>query len=78
MLRPVSKVIAVAIVTMINVFRRPALPTTQPNRRYMITPRIVRIDGVKTPPNVPRPRLPVPDVDVAALVMAEWRRHSTR
>lgn len=32
---------------------RPALPTTQPKRIYMITPKIVRIEGVKTPANAP-------------------------
>jgi len=45
----------VHMVTMTRVPRSPTLPTTHPNRRYMITPRIVRIDGVKTPPKVPRP-----------------------
>jgi hypothetical protein len=34
---------------------RPALPTTQPKRRYIITPKIVNIEGVKTPPNVSNP-----------------------
>lgn len=32
---------------------RPALPTTQPRRKYIITPRIVSNVGVKTPPKVP-------------------------
>lgn len=46
----------VAIVTMIRVPVRPACPSTHlRKRRYMMTPRMVRIDGVKTPPNVPRP-----------------------
>jgi len=30
----------------------PAFPTTQPRRRYIITPRIVSTSGVKTPPKV--------------------------
>jgi hypothetical protein len=42
---------------MINVPIKPTFPTTQPNRRYIMTPRIVKIDGVKTPPNVPKPPL---------------------
>jgi len=51
----VRKVMPVEMVTMSSVPSNPALPTTHPNRRYMMTPRIVRIDGVNTPPNVPRP-----------------------
>ena len=35
--------------------------TTQPKRRYMITPRMVRMVGVKTPRKVPRRG---PDEDV--------------
>jgi hypothetical protein len=42
-------------VTIIKVPRRPTFPTTQPKRRYIITPRIVSMDGVKTPPKVPSP-----------------------
>ena len=33
--------------------RNPALPTTQPSRRNIITPSMVRTSGVKTPPNTP-------------------------
>jgi hypothetical protein len=33
--------------------RRPAFPTTHPSRRYMMTPRMVRSVGVKTPAKVP-------------------------
>jgi hypothetical protein len=33
---------------------RPALPTTNPNRKNNIIPRIVKILGVKTPAKVPR------------------------
>jgi len=58
----VSAVIDVQIVTMISVFARPTFPTTQPNRRYMITPRIVRIDGVNTPAKVPNPLSPTSSV----------------
>ncbi len=32
---------------------RPAVPITQPKRKYMITPKIVRIEGVKTPAKAP-------------------------
>lgn len=46
---------AVEIVTIARVPIKPALPTTQPKRKYMITPKIVNIEGVKTPPNVPNP-----------------------
>jgi len=42
-----------AIVTMRRVRGSPTFPRTQPNRRYMMTPRIVRIEGVKTPLKVP-------------------------
>jgi hypothetical protein len=31
----------------------PALPTTQARRRYMMTPRMVRTVGAKTPAKVP-------------------------
>ena len=31
----------------------PALPTTHPRRRYIITPRMVSTSGVKTPAKVP-------------------------
>jgi hypothetical protein len=33
--------------------KNPALPTTQPSRKYMITPRMVKTSGVNTPPNAP-------------------------
>lgn len=33
--------------------KSPALPTTQPRRRYRITPKIVNMEGVNTPPKVP-------------------------
>lgn len=51
----VRKVIEVAKVTMMSVPISPTLPTTQPKRRYMITPNIVRMDGVNTPPKVFKP-----------------------
>ena len=54
---PVRNVIEVARVTMTRVPPQPTLATTQPKRRYMITPKIVRIEGVYTPPKVPKPEL---------------------
>ena len=36
--------------------RRPSSPTTQPSRRNMTTPRMVRSVGVKTPSHVPKRR----------------------
>lgn len=53
--RAVRKVMRVERVTMRRVPARPTFPTTHPNLRYMMTPRIVRMDGVNTPPNVPNP-----------------------
>ncbi len=32
---------------------KPATPTTHPKRKYIITPRMVNMDGVKTPENDP-------------------------
>jgi hypothetical protein len=51
--REVRKVMAVDRVTINKVPIKPTFPTTQPNLRYMIAPRMVRRDGVKTPPKVP-------------------------
>ena len=51
----VRNVIRVEMVTISRAPLRPTFPTTQPNLRYMMTPRIVRIEGVNTPPKVPRP-----------------------
>jgi hypothetical protein len=36
-----------------KVAQRPACPIIHGKRRYMITPRMVRMEGVKTPPNAP-------------------------
>ena len=52
--RAVRKVMEVERVTIRRVPPRPTLPTTQPNLRYMMTPRMVRIEGVNTPPKVPK------------------------
>ena len=38
---------------MISALKMPAWPTTWPKRRNMMTPRIVSVLGVKTPPKVP-------------------------
>ena len=52
---PVKKVMAVAMVTISKVPAKPTWPTTHPKRRYIITPKMVRIEGVNTPPKVPSP-----------------------
>ena len=51
--RVVMSVIAFAIKTMKMTRRKPRCPTNHPERRYMITPRMVRIVGVNTPRSVP-------------------------
>src|SRR5699024_1756045 len=53
--RAVKNVIPIATVTIMKEPISPTLPTTHPNRRYMITPISVSTEGVKTPPNVPSP-----------------------
>ena len=53
--RAVKNVIDVESVTIKKVPLSPTFPTTHPKRRYMMTPSIVRIDGVNTPPNVDNP-----------------------
>ena len=56
-LKPVATVMRWATTTMISAPPKPTLPTTFPSERYMTTPRMVRIDGVNTPPNVPKRRV---------------------
>ena len=56
--KPVHKVTDFASKIIQMVPARPALPTTQPMRRYIITPRMVNTLGVNTPPKVARPKLP--------------------
>jgi hypothetical protein len=51
----VKNVTEVASVTITTVQNGPTVPRTQPNRRYITTPKIVRILGVNTPLNVPNP-----------------------
>jgi hypothetical protein len=53
--RDVKKVMLVERVTIIRVPSKPTLPTTHPKRRYIITPKMVKIEGVKTPLKVPKP-----------------------
>jgi hypothetical protein len=50
---PVRVVMSLAHSTMMMASRIPDSPTTWPKRRNMITPRIVSVLGVKTPPKVP-------------------------
>ena len=45
-LRPVMKVMLLAMSTTTMVMPSPRLPSTQPKRRYMIKPRMVRVLGV--------------------------------
>jgi hypothetical protein len=52
--KAVKKVINEDKVTIIRVGTKPTFPITHPKRRYMITPRIVRMLGVNTPLNVPK------------------------
>ena len=52
---PVRKVIVLESVTMTSVDASPTEPSTQPKRRYITTPMIVRMLGVNTPANVPKP-----------------------
>lgn len=53
MLKPVATLMtwATRIITMEPI--RPAWPTTHPKRMYIITPRMVRIEGVNTPAKNP-------------------------
>lgn len=51
--KDVSVVISFAQRMMIRQLPILAWPTTSPKRRNMITPRIVKVLGVKTPPKVP-------------------------
>ena len=47
----------VASPSMRRAWNKPAVPTMNPRRRNRMIPRIVRMLGVKTPPNVPSPAL---------------------
>ena len=49
----VMTVMALARTTTRKTRMRPRCPTSHPVRRYMITPRMVRMVGVKTPTKVP-------------------------
>ena len=53
MLSPVVNEITCASNIMAIIPVSPATPATQPKRRYMITPRMVNIEGVKTPEKAP-------------------------
>lgn len=48
-------VMRVPRVTIMSVPISPTLPTTHPKRKYIITPKTVRMEGVKTPPKVFKP-----------------------
>ena len=51
--RVVRVVMALAMIRIRSAWKIPASPITLPARMNMMTPRIVSMDGVKTPPNVP-------------------------
>ena len=53
--KAVVKVMLLAMRRMHAAPRMPACPTTNPARMNMMTPRIVKMLGVKTPPSVPNP-----------------------
>jgi len=50
----VMKVMPLARATTSNVLVRPTWPRTHPKRKYMMTPRMVKMVGVNTPRNMPR------------------------
>ncbi len=52
-LNPVVIEMIWAIIIIAKVAISPASPTIQPSRMYMITPRMVSIEGVNTPPKAP-------------------------
>jgi hypothetical protein len=52
-LKPVITEIMCAITMIPIVAQNPASPTIIGSRKYMITPRMVKMDGVNTPPKVP-------------------------
>ena len=52
-LKPVETEIICANKIMTRALIRPAWPTTHPRRIYMITPKIVKMEGVNTPAKVP-------------------------
>ncbi|GAA4452580.1 hypothetical protein GCM10023156_22110 [Novipirellula rosea] len=66
----VNNVIALLNNTIAMVPIIPAWPTTNPNRKNMMTPRIVNMQGVKTPAMVPNP-CPLRCFDAALLRDAE-------
>ena len=51
--RLVKKVMVFDAAIITNAESTPACPTTYPRRKNMITPRIVNVQGVNTPANVP-------------------------
>ena len=51
--REVSVVMLLASSRISSACKMPAWPTTKPARINMMTPKMVRIEGVKTPPKVP-------------------------
>ena len=52
--RPVVMEMICATRMIKRVIHKPACPVIQGKRRYMMTPRIVRMEGVNTPAKVPK------------------------
>jgi len=52
-LKPVEREMMCATTIIPMAAIKPACPTIIGSRKYIITPKMVRIDGVKTPPKVP-------------------------
>ena len=50
--KAVKRVIKFAMQIISKVPPRPTLPTTNPKRKYIITPKILKRHGMKTPSNV--------------------------
>lgn len=59
--RAVVVVMAKAMRMIVHAPSSPVIPTTQPRRRYIITPRMVRRVGMKTPLTIPNLIISSPD-----------------
>ncbi|GAB5563335.1 MAG: hypothetical protein Wins2KO_03980 [Winogradskyella sp.] len=67
--KAVHKVIRNEISMISQAPSKPAFPTTQPKRKYIITPRMVNKVGVNTPPNVPNFFIKVDSSDINKYVV---------
>lgn len=66
--KAVAKTMVMAMTKMIMVQKIPPLPTTYPARMNMMSPKMVRREGVKTPPKVPN--WCPPPLDASCLIIA--------